>query len=133
MRVFLDTNVIVAAVATRGLCADVVRDVLARHDLIVSDDLLGEIERVLRTKLGVPAEAAAEVVALIGESGTLVRASRAIEVPIPDSMDRILVTAALEAGAELFVTGDRKLLEIARLEALEFVSPRAFWDRIRGA
>ena len=34
VRVFLDTNVLVAAFATRGLCADVVRTVLAEHELV---------------------------------------------------------------------------------------------------
>ena len=33
MRVLLDTNVIVSAVTTRGLCADVFRAVLAAHEL----------------------------------------------------------------------------------------------------
>ena len=32
MRVFLDTNVQVSAFATRGLCADVLRLVLAEHE-----------------------------------------------------------------------------------------------------
>ncbi len=40
MRVFLDTNVLVSAVATRGLCADVLREVLLSHQLLVSADLL---------------------------------------------------------------------------------------------
>ena len=37
MRVFLDTNVLVSAFATRGLCADVLRHVLADHQLAASE------------------------------------------------------------------------------------------------
>ena len=44
MRVFVDTNVLVAAVATRGLCADVLRAVLASHELVVSQQVLAEVE-----------------------------------------------------------------------------------------
>jgi len=33
MRVFLDTNVLVAAYATHGLCEDVFRVILAEHEL----------------------------------------------------------------------------------------------------
>jgi len=36
VRVFLDTNVLVAAVATRGLCADVFRSALASYELVSS-------------------------------------------------------------------------------------------------
>ena len=44
MRIFLDTNVLASAVATRGLCADVLREVLTRHDLIISNALLKELK-----------------------------------------------------------------------------------------
>jgi predicted nucleic acid-binding protein len=47
VRVCLDTNVLVAAFATRGLCADVLRTVLAEHDLVVGEVILAELRRVL--------------------------------------------------------------------------------------
>ena len=37
MRVFLDTNVLAGAAAARGLCADVLRELFASHELIISD------------------------------------------------------------------------------------------------
>lgn len=40
MRVFLDTNVLVSAFATRGLCADLMRHVLAEHDLITGEVII---------------------------------------------------------------------------------------------
>ena len=54
MRVFLDTNVLVSAFATRGICADVLRVVLAEHTLITSEVVLRELPRVLRTRIGMP-------------------------------------------------------------------------------
>jgi hypothetical protein len=36
VRVCLDTNVLVAAFATRGLCADVLRTVIAEHELVLA-------------------------------------------------------------------------------------------------
>ena len=54
MRVFLDTNVLVSAFATRGLCADVLRVVLAEHTFITSEIVLREVSRVLRTRIGMP-------------------------------------------------------------------------------
>ena len=44
MRVFLDTNVIASATATRGLCADLFRTVIEFHQLVISDHLLEEIK-----------------------------------------------------------------------------------------
>ena len=48
MRVFLDTNVLVAAFATRGLCADVFRLVLAEHELLVSAALIEAAPALMR-------------------------------------------------------------------------------------
>jgi putative PIN family toxin of toxin-antitoxin system len=131
MRVFLDTNVIVAAVATRGLCADVLRDVLAHHDLIVSEDLFGEVDRVLGGKLGVPAETVSEIVTLLRESGSVSMPPRTIDLAISGPADRALISAALEGKADLFVTGDQELLGLTKLEKMDVVSPRMFWERIR--
>ena len=132
MRVFLDTNVIVAAVSTRGLCADVFRETLARHDLVASEDLFIEIQKVLHDKLGVPAGIVSEVVALLRESACLSEPTWTLDLPIKDRADQGLVSAAIEARADLFVTGDRELLDLKSLGKTEIVSPRAFWERMRG-
>ena len=43
MRVFLDTNVLAGAIGTRGLCADVLREIFASHDLLISEHVIGEL------------------------------------------------------------------------------------------
>lgn len=45
MRIFLDTNVLAAALATRGLCAELFEVALQSHELLVSDSVLAELER----------------------------------------------------------------------------------------
>jgi len=61
LRVFLDTNVLVSAFATRGMCADVLRVVLAEHSLVTSEVVLREFGRVLRKRIGLPAGAIKEI------------------------------------------------------------------------
>ena len=127
MRVFLDANVVVSAFATRGLCADVMREVLARHILVASADLFREVEKALREKLRVPDDAACEAMDLLREITVVVEPAGETGLPIPDPADRILVAAAIEGGADLFVTGDRELLALGRAGRTDIVSPRAFW------
>ncbi len=133
MRVFLDTNVIVGAVATRGLCADIMREVLTRHQIIVSEALFGEIETVLARKIGVPSTLIEELVSLLREGSVLAAPLDAESLPIRDPADRVLVAAALAARAELFVTGDAELLRLQAIGDLAIVSPRAFWERAKTA
>lgn len=131
MRVFLDTNVIVGAVATRGLCADVMREVLARHELIVSEALFDEIRTVLARKIGAPDALIADLGSLLRDGAILAAPDNAANLPVRDPADRILVAAALAAKAELFVTGDAELLGLKAIGGLALVSPRAFWERVK--
>ena len=47
MKIFLDTNVLASAFATRGLCADVVREIIDSENLIVSQQVLDELKEVI--------------------------------------------------------------------------------------
>ncbi len=40
MKVVLDTNVLASTAATRGLCADVLRAVLAEHQLVICSQII---------------------------------------------------------------------------------------------
>jgi len=56
LRVFLDTNVLASAMATRGLCAELFEGVLAAHDLLTCQAALAELARILANKFHMPAE-----------------------------------------------------------------------------
>src|SRR3990172_7698725 len=61
----------VAPFATRGLCSDVVRLVLAEHDLVVSETILAELGRVLADKIGLPDRAVRAVVRFVRQRATV--------------------------------------------------------------
>jgi len=131
MRVFLDTNVLVSAVATRGLCADVFREVLTSHELIICDALLQEVKKVLQQKFKAPPSLASEFLNLLKQDTIKAKPSRLPRVAIKDKSDLIILAAALSGNDELLVTGDRELLDLGNVEGLDIVSPRAFWERLR--
>jgi putative PIN family toxin of toxin-antitoxin system len=131
VRVFLDTNVIVAAAATRGLCADVMREVLARHDLVISRVLIDEVTAVLGTKIGVPGELIDALVELLRDGAELAEPTGSLEIALRDGSDRALLSAAASGKADVFVTGDAELLGLRAIGALAIVSPRTFWELVR--
>ncbi len=90
MRVFLDTNVLVSAVATRGLCADVFREVLTSHELIICDALLQEVKKVLQQKLKAPPSLASEFLNLLTQDTIKAKPSRLPKVAIKDKSDLII-------------------------------------------
>jgi putative PIN family toxin of toxin-antitoxin system len=131
VKVFVDANVLVSAVATRGLCADVMRDVFASHELVVSGPVLEEVERVLRVKLGVEPETVRDYVRLLEENGTVAPPGPATGLELADRSDLPILGAAVATGARVFVTGDSELLGLKRVGRLRILSPRGFWDSLR--
>jgi len=131
MRVFLDTNVLVSAFTTRGLCEDVLREVLASHDLIVSVLLFNELERTLRGKFKIPKTLISEILIFLGEDTILSKVGDYPDVEIRDQDDLAMLSCALEGRADIFVTGDKELIELRRVSDLEILSPRAFWEKLK--
>lgn len=130
MRIFLDTNVLVSAVATRGLCADVLQAVLARHELILGETVLEELQRVLPEKFRVPLATTQEVIALLRREATVIGGAPPLGVAVRDPNDLPVLEQAVAGEADFLVTGDRDLLEIAAVPVV-IVSPRGFWERLR--
>jgi putative PIN family toxin of toxin-antitoxin system len=131
VRVAFDTNVLVSAVATRGLCADVFNLVLAEHELIVGETVIAELKRVLRQKMRVPREAIEEFEALLRQEGSAAGKTKALPVAIRDKSDVPVLSEAVAGNAEVLVTGDRGLLETAGALPLQLLTPRGLWEQLR--
>ena len=131
MRVLLDTNVLVSAVTTRGLCEDIFRAVLADHELVTCTKVLQEITRILHTKISVPDSLISEYLELIRQDAILAEAEEAPDIQIKDVDDIEIIGAAISGKADVMVTGDREVLDIKPRRKLQIVSPRASWEELK--
>src|SRR5690606_8697546 len=117
--------------ATRGLCEDVLRTVLAEHELVVSETVLLELERALAKKLRVPASKARAAVQFVREQAVIAGAGQPADWPVRDPDDLRIVAAAADAAVDVLVTGDEDLLDVASQLPISVVSPRGFWESLR--
>lgn len=131
MRVFPDSNVWVSAFATHGVCEALVRKLLLHNqqgllELLTAREVLAETRRILKDKFGASASDLAPV--KIAMDTARVVAGKATPANIPDPDDAPIIAAALAAQADLFVTGDKALLDWDAQGALRIVTPRQAWD-----
>jgi len=137
MRVFLDTNVLVSGFATRGLSADVVRLLLSEHELLTGEVVLEETRRVLTEKFGVPEEKVGEIERLLRQRHVEPIPDEGPPVEVRDPDDETVLASAIAAKAEVLVTGDKDLLDVAGQveglsdEPLRIMTPRTFWEEVR--
>ena len=129
MKVFLDTNVLVSGFATRGLCADVIRLVLAEHELITADVVLNELKRVLKQKIHLSGEQIQEILTFLESQTVQPKPISPSSIPVCDEDDQWVLASALDARADVFVTGDKDLLDAAyEVSGLTITDPRGFWS-----
>jgi len=131
--VCFDTNVLASAVATRGLCADIVNAALAEHQLIVGETVLRELRQVLRQKLRLPVAAADEMEAFLRLHAKVIIDAPDLEIPMRDQNDRAVLAEAVAGKAHVLVTGDQDLLDLASEAPIKVLSPRGFWELLRSA
>ena len=132
MKVFFDTNVLIAAFATRGLCADLFAHVLLEHDLVVGEVILGELRTKLRTKLKLPKKTIDEIEAQLRDSVVVKTPAKHLGLRIGDPDDEWVVASALAGGADVLVTGDAAILKLGKRAPLPILSPRGLWELLRG-
>lgn len=133
MRVFLDTNVLVAAFATRGLCADLLRAVLAEHELLSSATVVEELARTLAEKIRVPEATVHEITAFLRASAVFPDTPAGPPpVAVRDPDDAVILAEALLLRADVLVTGDQDLPEAGEVPGISILDPRGFWQLVRG-
>jgi uncharacterized protein len=132
VKVFFDANVLIAAFATRGLCADLFAHVLLEHDLVVGEVVLGELRTKLRTKLKLPRKTIDEIEAQLRDSVAVKTPAKHLGLRISDPDDEWVVASALAGGADVLVTGDAAILKVGKRAPLPILSPRGLWELLRG-
>ena len=132
MKVFLDTNVLASGLSTRGLCADVIREVMTEHELVLSEYVIMELEKVLHQKFKIPEDKVKSVVSLLRRFPVIPTPKNLKGLHVRDKNDIPVLGSALSCQADVLITGDRDLLILGSHGHLLILSPRGFWEHLRG-
>lgn len=132
MRVVLDTNVIIAAFAARGLCAEVFSVCIEGHDIVLSEAILLESQEKLSSKVGLPKAVLRDIIAYLRDTSEIVKPGPVEAEACRDKDDLVIIGTALSGKAEVIITGDEDLLSLKKCNYVEIINPREFWRRLKG-
>lgn len=127
-KIVLDTNVIVAAFAARGLCESIFELCLEKHELITSDFLLEELKEKLLWKIKLPKNTVEEILKLYRKSSHIVIPHEVDSKLCRDPDDLPVLGTCISGRVDYLVSGDNDLLVLDNIETTSVVSPRRFYD-----
>ena len=131
MKVVLDTNVITASLAVRGLCHSVFELCLDRFEVIISPFLIDELQSSLSKKLKLPDRLIKEIIDFFSENSIMIDVDETPQNVCEDPEDAKILALAQKSGAAYLITGDKDLLKIKKFASSKILSPRQFWERVR--
>jgi len=132
MRVVLDSNVILAAFASRGLCSEVFEVCLSGHSIVTSEHILSEVKTNLIKKIRLPESIVKDIMEYLRDEAERVNPSELTDSPCRDKDDNIIIGTALSGNAEFIITGDEDLLVLKTYKGIDIITPREFWSRLKG-
>ena len=128
MKVVLDSNVIIAAFAARGLCNALFESCIGNHDIILCEEILSEIADNLKRKIHLPDDIIHQILLLLKSHATIVIPEKVEIKACRDKKDLMVLGSAVTGKAQYIITGDKDLLSVGKFKDIEIVDPRTFWD-----
>jgi hypothetical protein len=126
----LDTNVLLAGIATHGICEGLLTLCYRDHSVLLSEHILDEVAEHYVSKFKATAEQSAIIVAVLRRQSEIITPA-IIPIDAFDDPDDLPVLGTAVAGkAECLVTGDKKLLAMECYQGIPILSPRMFYDSI---
>ena len=133
MRIVLDTNVLLAGIATHGMCEGLLTLCYRDHTVVLSEHILAELHEHYVGKFKATDEQATLVAdALRKQSEVVVPAAIPSEAFV-DADDLPVLGTAIASQVDYLVTGDKQLQELGQYRKIPIVSPRQFYELQRTA
>ena len=128
MKAVFDTNVLIAAFLTEGLCAKLLlRARRNEFSLILCPFILQEFQNFLQKKIKASKQEIAMALSLIEEAASEInKPSILIERTCRDADDDNILQCALASKSEYLITGDDDLLILHKYGKTKIIKPRQF-------
>ncbi len=123
-----DTNVLIAAIITEGICSKLLHRARAGEFSLVSCPfIMMELRRTLSKKFRLSLGELSSAMEPISEAiSQVIEHNLKVKDICRDADDDNIIACAVAAKADYLVTGDSDLLEIKRYKEIKIITPRDF-------
>lgn len=128
MRLVLDTNVLIAAFISHGVCNELFEHCVLNHEVVLSKFIFDELKGKLIGKFKFSAREASGVVRLVKSRSTVVTTLPLTPTICRDPDDDNIIATAMAGRCTCIITGDKDLLDLKRVNGIQVLSPGSFWQ-----
>jgi putative PIN family toxin of toxin-antitoxin system len=128
LKVILDTNVLLSAFLTDGMCARILKRARQKDfSFILCEPVLLETKRHLKNKFSLTSRQINLFVAILTEAADeTYRPAGSLAGVCRDPDDDIILVCVAETKSDFLVTGDKDLLVLQAYQGTKIISPRDF-------
>lgn len=127
MRLVLDTNVLIAAFISHGVCHELVEYCILHHEVITSAFIQDEFQKTLLQKFKLSRADVIKAHQLLSQRLTQVRHLKLDKPVCRDRDDDAILGTAVAGHCRCIVTGDKDLLALRRYHSIDILAPADFW------
>ncbi len=131
MKLVLDSNIYIAAFATRGLCSDIFEYCIKNCEIVSCKEIKAEVKNKLIKKIKIPKKIVEEILHFISEKTISFIPQKVSIDACRDKNDLMVQGLALAVNAKYIVTGDKDLLVLNKIGKTKIITPREFWRELR--
>lgn len=129
MIVVLDSGILISAFQFGGTPQAALDSVFSDHTIAICDQIVAEVRATLIRKFSWKDE---EVLAILTEytsDGTHVEVTGAVQGVCRDPKDDMVFECAVQADAEIILSGDKDLLSVKTYRGIQVLTVRQYLDR----
>jgi len=139
LKAVIDTNILVSAVLSKNGTPAKILEVWRKRSflLAINEAAMQEAQRVLNDlgstgKYNLPSNEISELLQLLRKEAQFVPGQITVAGIIPqDTTDENFLSIALEANADVIISGDKHLLNLGKFKNIPILTPRQFLDFLK--
>ncbi|HRR96860.1 MAG TPA: putative toxin-antitoxin system toxin component, PIN family [Candidatus Ratteibacteria bacterium] len=127
MKIVFDTNILIAAFISRGVCNELFEHCVCFHEIFISKFILTEFSENLINKFNFSKYEVNKAVQLLQSRLIIVTPKKLAENVSRDPKDDFILATAIQGKCQCIISGDEDLLILKQYKGIDIVSPQDFW------